>query len=283
MKQRQNATSPRQARFSVICVLLCVALGVTLFAGAAKEQVSQKYGVFLGLNGDEAQRMTDYDLVVIEPSEFTPAQVQRLHHEGKTLYGYLNVGAIENYRPYYARFENMTLGVYEDWLDEKWADVTSAQWQEFLVRDLAAQYAKLPLDGFFIDNTDVYYNYPEDEVFEGLCAILSGLKGYELPILINGGDMFVSRCIDEGTAARLFDGLVQETVFTSIDFDNDTYGEQIESETDYYQAYLQKAKQAGLDVYLIEYAASDALAQKIDAYCRENGFLWYNARDKELR
>ena len=114
MKHRQNATSPRQARLSVICVLLCVALGVTLIAGAAKEQASQKYGVFLGLNGDEAARMEGYDLVVIEPSEFTTEQVQRLHHEGKTLYGYLNVGSLETYRPYYARFESLTLGLYED-------------------------------------------------------------------------------------------------------------------------------------------------------------------------
>lgn len=39
----------------------------------------------------------------------------------------------------------------------------------------------------------------------------------------------------------------------------------------------------GLSVYLLEYRADRALSKQIDAYCSENGFLWYNADGTELR
>lgn len=80
----------------------------------------------------------------------------------------------------------------------------------------------------------------------------------------------------------LFDGINQETVFTSIDFTNHTYGQQPEFETTYFQEYLSKAKEYGLAVYLLEYKADCALSKRIDAYCEENGFLWYNADSLEL-
>ena len=44
-----------------------------------------------------------------------------------------------------------------------------------------------------------------------------------------------------------------------------------------------KAKEYGLSVYLLEYRADRTLSKRIDAYCSENGFLWYNADGIELR
>ena len=242
----------------------------------------QDYGVFLGINGDQANRLDDYRLLVIEPSEFTEEQIEELQAAGKTVYGYLNIGAIESYRPYYARFQNLALGVYENWPDENWVDVSSPVWQGFIIDELGKQLAEAGLDGFFLDNADVYYHYPSHEVFEGLVAILKGLKTYDIPLIINGGDTFVSECIDTGMALSLFDGINQETVFTSIDFENATYGKQTEEERSYFQTYLAQVKASGLAVYLLEYGADPALVKEIDAYCEENGFLWYNAQSLDL-
>lgn len=91
------------------------------------------------------------------------------------MYGYLNIGAVEEYREYYGRFERLTLGVYEDWPDERWVDVSDAEWQTFLIQELAPKYAALGLDGFFLDNADVYYHFETDEIFYVLCNILRGL------------------------------------------------------------------------------------------------------------
>ncbi len=120
-----------------------------------------------------------------------------------------------------------------------------------------------------MDNADVYYQYPTREIFEGLVAILKGLKTYDATLIINGGDAFVSECIDAGIALSLFDGINQETVFTSIDFESNTYGEQTEEERAYFQAYLAKAKASGLAVFLLEYRADQELAKEIDATAKK--------------
>lgn len=252
-------------------------------ASAQSAMLDREYGVFLGLDAAQADRMREYRLAVVEPSAFSAEQLGELHDAGKTVYAYLNMGAVEEYRPYYDRFQELTLDVYEDWPDERWIDVSSPAWQEFLVDELGSRYAAMGFDGFFLDNADVYYHSPEEDIFQGLCTILRGLKTYHVPLILNGGDCFVSRCMEEGRALSLFDGINQETVFTSIHFDSKTYGAQAEDTTAYYQQYLARAKECGLSVYLLEYGADRALAEKIDAYCRENGFHWYLAEGLELQ
>lgn len=262
----------------VLFTILCLSI---LLAGCTRQP--EGYGVFLGIDSEEIHKLDKYSIVVIEPSAFSSEQIDKLHTEGKTVYGYLNVGAVEEYRPYYDRFRHLSLGIYEDWPDERWIDVASPLWQNFVIDELGRDYAAMGLDGFFLDNADVYYHFPTDGVFQGLCTIMKGLKSYGLPLILNGGDPFVSRCMEENTALSLFDGINQETVFTSIDFANQTYGQLPQAETEYFQKYLYRVKEYGLSVYLLEYRADRILSKQIDVYCAKNGFLWYNADGIELQ
>ena len=93
----------------------------------------------------------------------------------------------------------------------------------------------------------------------------------------------MQRSIEEGKALSLFDGVNQECVFTKIDFTKPAYLSQDKESKAYYEEYLEKAKTAGLSVYLTEYRADSVLSQEIEQYCKENGFLWYNAESLELR
>ena len=108
-------------------------------------------------------------------------------------------------------------------------------------------------------------------------------KKYKIDIIINGGDTFVSRCIENKTATELFDGVNQECVFTDIDFENKTYKEKDESDRGYFKEYLSNVKKHIPEVYLIEYGANSKLIKEIENYCNENGFYWYNAKDLELK
>lgn len=263
--------------------VLFIALCFFTLTARCMVKPTQKYGVFLGIDAEQMDRLENYRLVVIEPSEFSREQLKALHDAGKTVYGYLNIGAIEKYRSYYDRFQDITLGSYEDWPYERWVDVTSPAWQSFIVDELGNEYAAMGFDGFFLDNADVFFHYPTDDIFRGLCIILKGLKSYDRQLILNGGDLFVSRCIEENTALSLFDGINQETVFTRINFKDKTYEEQAEADIDYFQGYLSNAKKYGLSVYLLEYGANQVLSKKIDVYCSERGFLWYNAEGLELR
>lgn len=74
-------------------------------------------------------------------------------------------------------------------------------------------------DRFFLDNADIYYQYPTQEIFQALVGVISELEAYRLDIIINGGDVFVSSAILNTTSPLVnITGVNQECVFTSIDF-----------------------------------------------------------------
>lgn len=259
-------------RYIFYSILLCCIL---LHIPGCVKKDKHSYGVFLGIGSENISRLYSYTTVVIEPAEFNKEDIADLHRKGKIVYGYLNIGALEEYRPYFHRFENIVLGIYEDWPDECWIDVSSKDWQAFIIDELGKQYADMGFDGFFLDNTDIYYHYPKKEIYQGLVDILTGLGKYHVELIVNGGDTFVSKCMEQGVVTELFDGINQESVFTNTE----QSGESLE----YYQNYLSKIKESGLQVYLLEYQADAMLKKDIENYCRENDFIWYHADSKDLR
>lgn len=108
------------------------------------------------------------------------------------------------------------------------------------------------------------------------------ISAFGKPVLINGGDEFVSRVIKEKKARKLFSGVNQEEVFTRIDFSNNTYHAQYKNEVKYFQSYLANVRKAGLSVYLLEYHANKALSKRVSQYCRNTGAIWYNAPNLSL-
>ena len=94
------------------------------------------YGVFLGLNPEDIVRLSGYDLVVIDAAYYTSEQIEAMHDTRQMVYTYLNIGAVESFRDYYEEYEPFILGVYEDWPDERWVDVSKPEWQEFIVKKL---------------------------------------------------------------------------------------------------------------------------------------------------
>jgi len=251
------------------------------------KQMKKDYGVFIG--ADNINKIKGYNVVVVEPASIDVSGVEFLHKTNEKIYAYLNIGSLENYRPYFNEFKEKTLGLYENWEDEYWMDVSDIAWQNLIVDKLGRDIVDKGFDGFFIDNCDVYYYYPTEEIFNGLSSILQGLrslnmtKKYKIDIIINGGDTFVSRCIENKIATELFDGVNQECVFTDIDFENKTYKEKNESDRGYFKEYLSNVKKHRLEVYLIEYGANSKLIKEIKNYCNENGFHWYNARESDLK
>lgn len=267
-----------------ICILSIFFL---IYRFGKVKQMKKDYGVFIG--ADNIDKIKGYNVVVVEPASIDVSGVESLHKTNEKIYAYLNIGSLENYRPYFNEFKEKTLGLYENWEDEYWVDVSDVAWQNLIVDKLGRDIVDKGFDGFFIDNCDVYYYYPTEEIFNGLSSILQGLrslnmtKKYKIDIIINGGDTFVSRCIENKTATELFDGVNQECVFTDIDFENKTYKEKDESDRGYFKEYLSNVKKHRLKVYLIEYGANSKLIKEIKNYCNENGFHWYNARGLDLK
>lgn len=255
----------------------------------------EDYGVFLGISmssdtGEEGLTSDDketdqllflakYKTVILSPGSFTKKDLQYLHRAGTKAYAYINVGALEEYDPEYLRFKKLSLAPYENWEDESWVDVSDTDWQNYITEKIAKEIAELGFDGFFLDNFDVYYLFPEEKIYQGLDAVLSGLQKYNMPIILNGGDSYVSRAIEENATDLLFQGVNQEDVFTAYHFDTNTSSLQDSDTRRYYQDYLEKAKNAGLSVFILEYKADKELSKEVSSYCKEKHFQWYNAPD----
>ena len=240
------------------------------------------YGVFLNADASSLEQLKKYDLIVIDAQYFTKSDIELLHQNGTRVYTYLNIGSIENFREYYTAYEKLTIGRYEHWDEEKWVDVADPDWQKF-IEQLSQELFEKGVDGFFIDNCDVYYYAPRESIFEGLTAILQNIMTFDKAVIINGGDTYVTEYRERyGAIDHIMTGVNQESVWSAIDFDKGTFYEQTKETRDYYCKYLEACQADGMDVYLLEYTTDKKLIQKIKKYCNEHDFHFYISNSLEL-
>lgn len=240
------------------------------------------YGVFLNADASSLKQLKNYDLIVIDAQYFTKSDIELLHQNGTKVYTYLNIGSIENFREYYTSYEKLTIGRYEHWDEEKWVDVADPDWQKFM-KQLSQELFEKGVDGFFIDNCDVYYYAPRESIFEGLTAILQNIMTFDKAVIINGGDTYVTEYRERyGAIDHIMTGVNQESVWSAIDFDKGTFYEQTKETRDYYCNYLEACQADGMDVYLLEYTTDKKLIQKIKKYCNEHDFHFYVSNSLEL-
>lgn len=136
------------------------------------------YGVFLSADASSLERFKKYDLIVIDAQYFTKKDIEVLHENGTEVYTYLNIGSIENFREYYKTYAELTIGKYEHWDEERWVDVAEPDWQKF-IKQLSQELFEKGVDGFFIDNCDVYYYAPRESIFEGLTTMLQNIMTFK--------------------------------------------------------------------------------------------------------
>jgi hypothetical protein len=249
----------------------------------------EDYGVFCGLDSRKIEITYHYNLVIIDGMNFSAQNITSLHNNGVRVYSYLNIGSIETFRDYYDQFKDHTLKDYAGWPEEKWMDVSYQPWQVYVTQTLAPMLKAKGLDGFFVDNSDVYSEEVSktQPVYDGLLNIYRGLGTQGLPVIINGGDTFVERALEAGELDPCVKGINQECVFTSItSYNGDgVFGVQKADATGYYKAYLEKCKQSGkLQVYITEYMKekSGSPMDKIADYCLKNNFFYYIAPSLKL-
>ena len=269
--------------FIVICTLI-ILIAAFLFGGYVfkREDSEHDYGVFLSLDASGMDKIETYQTVVIDAQYFSKEDIMHLKEHGSTVYSYINVGAIENFRNYYDTYSYLALGYYENWDEEQWIDVSSTVWQEFLAY-LEEELMAKGIDGFFVDNCDVYYEYPTDDVFEGLTVILEHLMEHDRPVIINGGDTYVMKYKEiYGSSRRIMTGVNQESVWSKIDFETGKFDARSKEDRDYFEDYIEACKDDGLDVYLLEYTTDNVLKQKIKKYCADNQFHYYISDSIEL-
>ena len=264
---------------SITILIIIIFIGISI---VNKEDHEREYGVFLNLDASDMDRIEGYQTLVIDAQYFSKEDIMQLKEKGSTVYSYLNIGSIENFRTYYDAYSYLALGAYENWDEEQWIDVSSPVWQEFLV-SLEEELLAKGIDGFFIDNCDVYYQYHTEDIFEGITLILEHLMKYDISVIINGGDTYVMEFMDmHGSAHQIMTGVNQESVWGKFDFETGNYIAQSKDNREYFESYVEACRDDGADVYLLEYTTDFVLKWKIKKYCANNQFLYYISDSIEL-
>ncbi len=277
----------KQIALIILCFLLFGIFTGKLFisrAQANKTRFPYDYGVFLSVGPESIPRMQKYRTIVIDvQNDFTKKEISKLKKQGHIVYSYINVGSVEQYRDYYKDYEDITLGVYENWPDERWVDVSNDKWQSFILNELSVKLKKTGIDGFFVDNADVYYYYNNAEIFDGLTQILKGLKK-QGKVIINGGDEYVSTYLREnGNLDAILNGVNQESVFTKIlDYENNEFTRNDRDTEKYFRKYIRTVKKDKKEVYLLEYTTDKKLKKKIKKYCKRKGYSYYISGSLDL-
>lgn len=263
--------------------LLCICLSLILILSTScTTPKNHPYGVFLSVDSD-LDSLSSYDTVVIDAQNFTAGEIKAFRSMGHKVISYINIGSLESFRPYYDKYSSLALGPYEHWDEEVWIDVSSLDWQSFVIDELIPSLVSKDIDGFFVDNCDVYYNYPTPENLSGLTLMLKSMVSTGLEVIINGGDNYLDGyCASGGFWSDVITGINQETVFSSILWDEDSFETASDVEHAYFVDYVERYAALGADIYLLEYTTDKKLVREIDRYCKDHVFSYYVSDSVEL-
>lgn len=271
----------------ILALVLCAGMGsnkVYAKSGINSKGIKYEFGVFNSVDEKDVEKLNEYRTIVIDAQGYSAKTIKKLRKTGHTVYSYINLGSVENYRDYYKDYEDITLDVYENWEDERWVDVSKKKWQDFISGTLAKKLVKKGIDGFFVDNVDVYYMYHNDEIFNGVTTILKNFKSLGVDVVVNGGDTYVRQYVKRhGKLEKILNAVAQESVFTTIDWDNnDAFIEQDEGDNKYAKSYINFVSKHGGNVYLIEYSKDQKMIDKISKYCKKKGYVYYASNSLDL-
>ena len=285
MEVKKQIKKLRQIALAIFIVPMVIFLIVFVFVIKSKAMTydyDERYGVFIGIGRKDIKKLKDYQTVIIDAEHFTKADITKLKKAGKTVYTYLSIGSLEDYRSYYKAYKHLAISKYDGWEGEEWVDVSDKAWQKLMLKR-AKEFKNKGVDGFFLDNADVYYQYKEPRIYKGLVKILTDIRKLNTKVIINGGDVFVSKYLKENKGLKkIADGVNQEGVFTTL-VEDKKKGEEI---TNYYLKYLKKLSKKGIHIYLTEYIVEDnkddGLEDKIANYCKKRGWDYYISENLEL-
>ena len=231
------------------------------------------------------------DLAVVD-TDGSESLVKSAVQRGVLIYGYLNIGALEDGRSYYQKFKSLRLAYYDGWDGEYWIDVTDKGWQDHIL-DLAKKIKACGAIGLYLDNTDIYYmcqqGFMEEKthmlrkapsaqaVYNALSSMILKIHALGLIVMPNGGDTFLRKFMM--AHPNVIATINQEGVFFErLNKKNKS------SDTKYYKDWCKWAQnRISGKVRIIEYTSSKTEQAKIKAYCLAHGWDVYFSKHKELR
>lgn len=263
-------------RFSFITAVFLIVF--TIYPLNTYSAQNNSFGIFTSYDPTSLNKFLKYNEIVIDASIFSKEDIDYLHENGVKVFSYLNIGSLEDFRPYYNEFVDITLCNYENWPGERWIDVSNSEWQDYVVNNLAQDLFSKGVDGLFIDNVDIYSICNEDKIFDGIYSILKTLnQKYNKTIIINNGYDFTQKSLSKNLKlSDLFYGVNRESVFTIVeDYENDIFKTNSYEERDFVLSYLNTLSENGINIYIIEYSKDKKLNRKMINYYNKKNYKFF--------
>lgn len=222
------------------------------------------YAVYYGNDPQEAAKLVNFDLAIVQPS-LPKESLALLKKNGVKVVAYLSIGEAEPDRDYGRPLpKEWLLGQNPNW-GSYFVDANQKGWQELMLQ-MAESYLKAGFDGLFLDTLDTADLYPQ--VAPGLVAIVQALRERfpEAILVQNRGFRLLPK------TAELVDAVMYENLSAMYNFQEKRYVAVDGDPT----PVLPYAKR-GLVVLALDYALpeDEALVRRAYMRARELGFVPY--------
>jgi uncharacterized protein (TIGR01370 family) len=225
------------------------------------------------LRGDLSKRYAGYDLLVVDGQEAKPGMIAELQAEGTVVLGYLSVGTIEDWRPWYERLKPYRIEAWKDWEGEYYARVSERGFRRQITRHIAPKLYEKGFDGLFLDNVDMIEVYRHEAAgMRKLVAALGRLVHADGGLLFaQNGYSIIGPMLDE------LDGWNREDVTGTFNFNSREYAVNSAGEIRRAQRELAAVGDAGLLTLATDYTAraGSQIADRAVANACEAGALPY--------
>jgi endo-alpha-1,4-polygalactosaminidase (GH114 family) len=166
---------------------------------------------FLIYYGNKASQfeLEQFDTLVLEPWNY-----KNVKNWKSLTYGYISIGEVENYRPWYKKVLNQGLlgEKNPNWPDSRYINLQSGKWQDLVIKDLIPKIEAKGYKGIFLDTVDslITSKQPKSLIIDFINNIKKAHP--HLKIMLNRG-FEVAQKVN-------IDSILMESTITDYDFKN---------------------------------------------------------------
>lgn len=242
-------------------------------------------GFFQDESVKNVNRLKHYNVVVIDVSKYTLAEIKEVQNTYTKVLGYLNIGAINKSASYYNDFASKTIADAVEYPNSRWIDPADSSWKSYVEETLIPNIMNMGVDGMYLDGTLVYdylqsieHGHYRDSR-QAISDFIWAVDHYNEAITMTSGsfEVMYEICWDgnDGYAPFYVDYFIYDCLFTSIlDRSTNTFGVQESEAVSFVQAELDSftTKFKKLTIVLREYTTNESMVDTIDEFCQESGY-----------
>ena len=221
-EQTGGASRPPRPRPALALLAVLLALGGAGCATAPPEVPTrasrravlagaESFVTVLSVRADD-ETFDGVEVAILDAAHYSMRDVAALRERGVLTLGYVNVGEVEDWRPFADRVDPAwELGENPLWAGHRFVDAREPGWQALVVETVAQAVVAKEFDGLFLDMADVAAVFPETA--GGVVDLIRALRErYPTHVLVmNRGLVVLDR------VAADVDGLLVEGVFARYD------------------------------------------------------------------